>query len=210
MLSFLKKIFSNSEPTFQEKVWMSKPYKFQGLYEDLSEITKTGHKAFIFTHFEKTYQEVCFVLEQKEIPFYQFQKGDDTSILAFNQVAIFQANALEKRVIENLQSQQIPVRCLILEHFPLRTNDEELLAKLKTIAPQATPVFYTSLEDAALQPFVTENLKQIMVKMGMKADESVSHKMISKSIINAQEKIAQQVKSNRMTYAPEEWIKVNL
>ncbi|SFE84124.1 P-loop NTPase family protein [Thermoflexibacter ruber] len=211
MFSLLKKLFS-SPPIIPEKVWAMKAYKYQGLYQDILQAHKNGEKVLIFTQFEKTLEEVCFVLEQKKLNFYRFSKGEEVAILNFNQLAIFQANALQKNTVKDLQKllHQAPVQLFIIEHHPLRTNDEELIATLREIAPQSQPVFYTSLEDAVLAQFATDNLKQLLHKLGMKPEESFQHKLISNAIIKAQEKLASEAKGNRLTYSAEEWFNVNL
>jgi len=211
MRSLLKKLFS-SPALMPEKVWATKAYKYQGLYEDILQANKNGEKVLIFTQFEKTYEEVCFVLEQKNLNFYKFNKGDEVAILNFNQLAIFQATALQRNTIKDLQRLllQAPVQFFIIEHHPLRAEDEKLIATLNEISPQIQPVFYTSLEDAVLAKFATENLKQLLEKLGMQPEESLQHKLISNAIIEAQKKLASEVKGNRVTYSAEEWLKVNL
>jgi preprotein translocase subunit SecA len=211
MFSLLKKLFS-SPPIIPEKVWAMKAYKYQGLYQDTLQAHKNGEKVLIFTQFEKTLEEACFVLEQKKVNFYRFSKGDEVAILNFHQLAVFQVNALQKNTIKDLQSllHQAPVQLFIIEHHPLRANDEELIAILREIAPQSEPIFYTSLEDAVLAQFATDNLKQLLEKLGMKPDESFQHKLISNAIIEAQKKLASQARGNRITYSAEEWLKANL
>lgn len=211
MFSLLKKLFS-SPTIISERVWTTRAYKYQGLYQDILQAYKNGEKVLIFTQFEKTLEEVCFVLEQKELNFYKFNKGDDIAILNFNQLAVLQVNALQKNTVKDLQKllHQDPVQLFIIEHHPLRANDEELITMLKEIAPQSAPIFYTSLEDAVLAQFATDNLKQILDKLGMKPEEGLQHKLISNAIIAAQKKLASEAKGNRATYSAEEWLKANL
>lgn len=174
MFSFFKK--SPKKPEYTENVWTEKAYKYQALHQDMLNAIDSGEKVFIFTHFEKTLKEICFVLEQMKVNFYQFSKGDDTSIISFNQVVIFQADALQKNTIHQLQRlpSHAPALFYIIEHFPIRQNDEELLATLFEISPRSKPIFYISLDDAVLQQFVTTNLKQILEKLGIKPEESIN------------------------------------
>jgi hypothetical protein len=210
MFSFFKKTAKKAE--FEEKVWTEKAYKYQAMYQDLKEITANGGKVLILTHFEKTFEEICFVLEQMQVSFYKFVKGDNTAILSLNQVAVFQADALYNANVQSLQAifSQIHAQFFVIEHFPLKKNDDDLFETLLKIAPKAKVVFYTSLEDALLHQFVTENMKQMLEKLGHQPEESISHTMISKSIANAQEKIGKQARGSRQTYSAEEWFKTNL
>lgn len=210
MFSFLKK--SPKKPAYKENVWVSKAYKYQGLYEDIKETINLGGKTLIFTHFAKTYEEIAFVLEQMSVNFYRFQKGDDTAILSFNQVAVFQADTLQSHTIKQLQSLIVPKsdRFCIIEHFPMREHDDTLLDTLAEINVEVKPTFYISLDDAVLKPFIGENLAEMLEKLGMKPEECISHPLVAKSIVNVQEKLEKQAKNNKMTYSVEEWLKTNL
>ncbi len=210
MFSFFKK--TPKIPEFEEKVWTEKAHKYQALYEDLEKTVAEGGKVLIFAHFEKTFEEICFVLAQMKVNFYQFAKGDNTAILSLNQVAVLQTNALINANEKSLNAifSQTYTQFFVIEHFPLLTNDIALLERLAEIAPKVKPVFYISLEDAVLQQFVTEDFKQLLEKMGYRAEESISHSMVSKAIARAQENIEKQAKGNRQTYSAEEWLKTNL
>jgi hypothetical protein len=49
-----------------------------------------------------------------------------------------------------------------------------------------------------------------MKKLGVKDDEVLGHTMISKSIRNAQEKIAAKVRVEKKTKSQQEWMRVNV
>lgn len=212
MFSWFNK--SVKRPDYTEKVWVSKPYKYQGLYEDVQETIKLGGKAFIFTHFKKTLEEIAFVLEQKKVNFYKFSRDDNTAILSFRQVAIFQADVLQnddrlKKLLREFVSSKADRFCIV-EHFPLRKNDDDLLYALSEVKEDLKPTFYIGLDDAVLKPFIGNNLVEVLEKLGMKPEESISHPLVTKSIANVQEKVEKQAKGNKEAYSVEEWLKANL
>ena len=57
---------------------------------------------------------------------------------------------------------------------------------------------------------VTEQQNAIMKQMGIQEDELIEHPLISKSIRNAQDKIAQQVNLEQSAQSQKEWIKKNI
>ena len=211
MFSWLKK--TPKRPPYNEKVWISKAYKYQGLYNDIQEIIKNGGKIFIFTHFEKTSEEVAFILEQMKINHYLFEKEDNTAILSFQQVAIFHAISIQSsEIIKHLQSfaAHSSLCFYIIEHFPLQQGDDNLLTTLTEINPAIKPTFYTALDDPTLKPFITDTLTQTLEKLGLKPEESISHPLVSKAIIKVQEKLEKQVKGEKIAYSVEDWLKSNL
>ncbi len=133
-----------------------------------------------------------------ENTFIEFENLFETNNIASEKLCL--ANNISSVTIQN----KIVV---FLEHHPLRTVEE---AKLQYLI-QETFVFYNALTEPIFQLFGGENIILLMLKMGYKEGEKIQHKMIDKSIIKAQNKIADSivVESNIKT-SQEEWLKINL
>jgi len=89
---------------------------------------------------------------------------------------------------------------LVLEHYPLFSKEDNLIGKSKA----SSVYFVNSLDDALLSMF-GGNLVQMMQKMGMAENERLEHKMISKSIINAQKKVEKEVWTDYSAKSGEDW-----
>ncbi len=57
--------------------------------------------------------------------------------------------------------------------------------------------FYLSLDDDLMRRFASEGVKTMMRKIGMRADEPIEHKMVSKSIARAQKQVEQMYQDER-------------
>jgi hypothetical protein len=89
-----------------------------------------------------------------------------------------------------------------LEHYPLFSKEENLLGKSK-----ATKVwFINSLEDPILKIF-SGNISKMMNTLGMDKDECIEHKLVSKSIINAQKRLEKGVWSDFFAKSGDDWVK---
>lgn len=123
---------------------------------------------------------------------------------------LFAANQLpEGRIAEarTLHSSRIAGhRPVFLEHFPLYEKEAALV---KTWEPAQIEV-YNSLDEGLFEHFGGEKILAIMKRMGMQEDELIEHSLISKSIRNAQDKIAKQVSPEQSAQSQKEWIKKNI
>jgi hypothetical protein len=89
---------------------------------------------------------------------------------------------------------------LFLEHYPLYSKEENLVGKSK-----ASKVYFINALDDALLGIFGGNLNQVMQKMGMAENECLEHKMISRSIINAQKKVEKEVWTDYSAKSGEDW-----
>lgn len=94
---------------------------------------------------------------------------------------------------------------IFVEHYPLAEVEQKLFLRMRL---NNVPVL-SSLDEPLFFMFGGEKSIQLMKKMGMNDDEIVSHPMITKSIRNAQQKIASKVEVELKAESQEEWIKKN-
>ena len=75
------------------------------------------------------------------------------------------------------------------ERHEARRIDNQLRGRSGRQGDPGETQFYVSLEDSLMRVFASDMLKSMMGKLGMPEDEPIEHKLISKSLESAQEKI---------------------
>ena len=95
---------------------------------------------------------------------------------------------------------------LFAAHYPLRNTELDLCRELGL----KEMLVYTHLDSPFLKSFGGGHLKELMIKMGMNGQESLTHPMISKAFKNAQEKLAKHVFADTGARSEEEWLKLNI
>lgn len=122
----------------------------------------------------------------------------------------FSANDIDpERVMDAKQFSSFKVKerqLIFLEHFPLRNKEEELLKNL----PLKKVIVYNSLDEALFSSFGSERIIELLKKMGMQEDEEIKHTLVSKSIVNAQQKIAEKIIFENSASSQREWIEKNV
>jgi hypothetical protein len=90
---------------------------------------------------------------------------------------------------------------LFLEHYPLFSKEDNLLGKSK-----ANKVwFINSLEDPIMKIFGV-NISKMMEALGLGKDEFIEHKLVAKSIVNAQKKLEKGIWTDFHAKSGDDWI----
>ncbi len=97
----------------------------------------------------------------------------------------------------------IPV---FIEHYPIHTKEENFVSNwnIRNI------LVYSAMDEPLFKHFGSEKLIPLMKMMGMKENEVIEHSMVSKSIINGQKKIEEQVSIEQTAQSQAEWMERNL
>lgn len=97
-------------------------------------------------------------------------------------------------------------RPVFLEHFPLAEAEQELV---KGWNLEEVDV-YSSLNEPILQRFGGEQIKNLLLKLGLKEDEAIEHSMISKALLNAQLQLAKKATFPLPAGSQAEWFEKNI
>ncbi|MBC7849744.1 MAG: hypothetical protein H7Y31_08410 [Chitinophagaceae bacterium] len=94
---------------------------------------------------------------------------------------------------------------IVLEHYPLRKKELAVWQQWK-----AERIFVlSSLEDPLFQFFGGDKIVDLMRKMGMQENESVEHALVSKALVNAQQKLDKTTINESTANSQEEWFTRN-
>ncbi|MBK7433522.1 MAG: hypothetical protein IPI66_06195 [Chitinophagaceae bacterium] len=97
-------------------------------------------------------------------------------------------------------------KAVFAEHHPLHEKERSLVSGWE----QKDILVFSALEEPLFSAFGGEKIISLMKQLGMKEDEPIEHPMVSRSILNAQEKIAKKVIAERPAHSPSEWMTLNL
>ena len=81
----------------------------------------------------------------------------------------------------------VGVDVLVYGRSDTRPADDAIVRFADSLGPNAHITFHLSLDDKLLQEF-TGSLKPLLEKLGMSADEPITHGMVTRAVKNAQEK----------------------
>ncbi len=75
------------------------------------------------------------------------------------------------------------------ERHEARRIDDQLRGRAGRQGDPGQTQFFVSMEDSLMRVFASDTMKSMMGKLGVREDEAIQHRMISKSLENAQKKI---------------------
>jgi hypothetical protein len=92
------------------------------------------------------------------------------------------------------------------EHYPLLSKETAFFEKLGL----SSVIIFSSLNEPLFQLFGADRIIQLMKQLGMQEDEVIEHNMITKSVRNAQEKIAKKVTFEQSAHSQKDWMEKNI
>ncbi|MBK6730577.1 MAG: hypothetical protein IPG60_06270 [Bacteroidetes bacterium] len=133
---------------------------------------------------------VWFENTQQELLEYISAHGGDQKVFTTSQIN------------EITAKNQIPV---IIEHYPLEATEQILFSQNGL---QDVYVF-SSMDEPLFMQFGGENIIRLMSHLGIQPHEEISHPSITRSISNAQKKIAKKVSLEKKAKSQQEWFDLN-
>lgn len=114
-------------------------------------------------------------------------------------IAIYTAREIHR---SHLAGRQL----IFAEHHPMRKKEQELFMQWQL----SEAIVYSSMDEPLFQQFGGEKIIQLMKQLGMPEEGVIEHKMISRSIENAQEKIEKKVTMEHTASSQKQWMERNL
>jgi hypothetical protein len=133
----------------------------QAKLKGLAALAKENAQVIFVSWFNESQREAEDFFKQQNIP-----------------AGFYQAREIQHHLLNGKQ-------VYFTEHYPLRSKEEELFEKLQL----DEVIIYSSLTEPIFNKFGGDQIIKLMQKLGMGENEAVEHKMISRSIAKAQQKL---------------------
>jgi hypothetical protein len=160
---------------------------------DLIWLNDTGKKAGLFQLLKQKPEAVlCTWFANTATEFETFLEGKEPGHTIYLQRELHTSVTNGKEII-------------FLEHYPLFKKEQELFRSLNA----AAITVLSSLEDPLLTQFGGEKISNLMRTLGVAEEEVLSHKMITSSLVNAQQKLDKEISTELPATSAEEWFTRN-
>ena len=150
---------------------------------------------------EKAKFEACINFKKENVNIFLIAWFEETKN---NLEEYFKENNLEVEIhlADQLSLMDQGKEFIFVEYHPLQTEERRIAEKfgVKEIT------VLSSISEPIFSLFGGDKIGYVMRSMGMKEDEMIEHNMISKSIMRAQEKIAQKSTQNRSAKSQTDWL----
>jgi len=181
-----------------DAVFLSSEDKFNAVIEDLSDCHKKGQPVLVGTIAIETSEYLSYLLNQKGIPHNVLnakQNEREAEIVkeAGEKHKITIATNMAGRGTDIKLGEGVlelgGLRIVGTGRHESRRIDNQLRGRSGRQGDPGSSKFYLSLEDDLMRIFGGERLKKTMERIGMEKGERIEHKMVSKRIEGAQEKV---------------------
>jgi hypothetical protein len=204
-------LFSSSKadrPSPADKVWKTRDACLKGAATQALLAARESKIPIVVTFFEESHQRFIDFLTKSGVPFREASSFGDIDVLENkNTIAVLRANAT---AFATGIHKEVKAAILLLGRYPLPDVENRVIESLATHFPGSSMSFCLSLDDAFFEIFGSNNLSPMMESLGMKDDEFVEHKLVSKAIRNAQEKLARNILAEVKAHSEKEWMEKNI
>jgi len=206
LFSFLSK--NTPAYTVSDKIWVSQEESLRGIgTEALTAITR-GEIPIILSFFEDSQKQVLAYLQHQQAPVVEMVPSNANQVPAKTIICLDAWLAVHSLTHSTLDKTKITF--LLYGHYPLIAPEDTLLNELHQLT--GTPKFtsFFSLDHPLMAVFGSDQMKSLMLKMGIKKDECIQHSMVSRSVVRARQKISESVKQEFETTSEIEWYVKNI
>lgn len=186
-----------------DMIWLANRARLEGVCQSLEEKSPKRPLPIVTSHFSDRLAEMRDLFNRNSIHFREadhllrpheihreFAGGASTtpllapaSLLAYN----------EPPSAKDDPSYRVAV--LVVERHPVAMFDERIERFAATIPCQSELQFFLSLDDAVMQMFAGERVREILQRLGMKEDEAITSKMVVRRLKGAQRKVKERYES---------------
>ncbi len=179
-------------------IYLTKQDKYKGMIEDIKDCYERKQPVLVGTISIESSEILSSVLRAAGIPHNvlnakQHEREAEIVAEAGEQGKITIATNMAGRGTDIKLGEGVRelggLRVIATERHESRRIDNQLRGRAGRQGDPASSKFYISLEDDLIRIFSGDRLKKTMMRIGMKEGESIEHKMVSRSIENAQEKV---------------------
>lgn len=179
-------------------IYKTKRAKYKAVANDVEAIHKKGQPVLIGTTSITQSEELSRILSQRNIPHNvlnaKFHEQEAEIIAdAGQKFAVTIATNMAGRGTDIKLGEGVPelggLFIVGTERHESRRIDNQLRGRAGRQGDPGESRFYLSLEDDLLRLFGSDNIAHIMDRLGMGEDDPIEHKLITRSIENAQKKV---------------------
>ena len=179
-------------------IYKTKRAKYKAVANDVETIHKKGQPVLIGTTSITQSEELSRILSQRDIPHNvlnaKFHEQEAEIIAdAGQKFAVTIATNMAGRGTDIKLGEGVPelggLFIVGTERHESRRIDNQLRGRAGRQGDPGESRFYLSLEDDLLRLFGSDNIAHIMDRLGMGEDDPIEHKLITRSIENAQKKV---------------------
>lgn len=179
-------------------VFLTREDKFRAVAEDIKECNKNGQPVLVGTISIETSEYLSYLLSQQGVSHNvlnakQHEREAEIVKEAGETGRVTIATNMAGRGTDIKLGQGIRevggLRIIGTERHESRRIDNQLRGRAGRQGDPGSSKFYLSLEDDLMRIFGGERLKKTMERIGMKPGESIEHRMVSRSIEKAQERV---------------------
>lgn len=205
-------------PVLDVVCWLDDASRWQGFARIVRADLAAGRHVLVVAHFKQTLAVAGETLARAAIPFearVPWTSADRARLRAGAgpSVMLTLAGGLPPVAAEgtgHATPGSDPVSVKVVDLHVLAAENDRVLAFATSLAGRASVRAHVSLEDPVLTTFARPWVRDMMTRLGMKADDPIESSMVTSGVHRALAKLAKKVTGNAPCASAAEWLERNL
>lgn len=183
---------------YPDVIYKTRLAKYKAVVNEIEKLHTAGQPVLVGTTSIAQSEELSAMLKRRGIPHNVLnakyhEKEAEIVAMAGQYGAVTIATNMAGRGTDIVLGEGVPelggLRIIGTERHESRRIDNQLRGRCARQGDPGSSRFYLSLEDDLMRLFGSDSIAGIMDKLGMDDDEPIEHKLVTKSIENAQKKV---------------------
>lgn len=183
----------------EQWIWLSKQAKLAGIAAEVEQGLAGGVEAgevLLVAHFQDCLDELRSLVDERQF---------DT-----RSVFVVAADGLEGQSAGGVTfDESHSVRVIVAERHPLSSFDEAVLEFARDLPCRCSVIHHISLDDPLMRIFSAKGIRWILERLGMKEDEALTSRMITRRLEQTQRRIEGQSTGDLPAESAEQWFEYN-
>ena len=217
LFDWLFKAGNKNFEALADSIWLNEPARLAGFHRELMQRLDAGDRVLIATYFPAMFDQVGELLRLWDISFddrnaiesaRDIDRWDGSNGPILQMADVLPDDNPDERmslVDENVAA----VSVLVPERHPLRSHDDRIERFTSGLPCRSRLQFFLSLDDPLMKLFVTDSVKSMLTRVGMKEDEPIESEMVSRRVAGAQKKIKDSLVGDSPAQSAAEWMALN-
>lgn len=180
------------------RIWLTKRAKFAAIQTEVAAALADANPpdaVLLVAHFDDTLDELRLLAASAGL--------DEERVL------VTRSDALAGRTAQRGPDESGRILIVVAERHPRASRDDALLEFAQNLSCRCRFVQHASMEDPLLKTFAGAWVQNVLRGLGMKENEAIESRMVSRRIRAAQKKIESQAVGDGPARSAEEWMERN-
>lgn len=205
--------------TDHDRIWKTQTLKLNGIMAHAAWLDRHATRVLMVTHFLDTFRTLEALFHSRALPCTTLMTARDGFLLRDpGNYRPGHALLALSDILPDLSKERpagdaecgFEICILVAEHHPVPAGDAAIQKFAEKLPCSVRLCYHEALDSSLLKRFGGGQVGTVMTMLNVPETEAITHASIDRAILQAQKKVARQIKTNHEADSAEQWFRINL